>query len=170
MADETKREAADAPTPKPIKRRKATLDDIKPVFLDVIIEDSEENEDGELEAVELEFRMKVPSFFRWNQIGAEVPDPSPATVGADKNGRPLYDYNAWGYKTALNDAINERNIRRLAEALVEPVIPGDSLPDKANWIKDNMPPGIVSQLATLLVAAAAKGGEARIKTRADSFQ
>ncbi len=157
------------PTPKPIKRRKATLDDIKPVFLDVEIEDTELNDDGEPEPVILEYRMKVPAFFRWNQIGNEVPDPAMETVGADKQGKPIYDTNSWRYRTAQNDAFNERNIRRLAEALVEPEIPGDSLPDKAQWIKENMQPGTVSQLYALLVSAASKG-EARIVSRANNFQ
>lgn len=157
-------------TPKPIKRRKATLDDIKPVYLDVIIEDSEENEDGEVEPVELEFRMKVPSFFRWNQIGAEVVDPPMETIGADKNNRPIYDTNSPRYRSALNDAANERHIRRLAEALEVPAIPGESLAEKARFIQDNMPPGIVQNLCGLLNVAAAKGGEARISSRANSFQ
>lgn len=161
MADEEK---------KPIRRRKATLDDIKPVYLDVIIEDSEENEDGEVEPVELEFRMKVPSFVRWNQIGAEVADPTPTPGGFDKQGRPIFDTNNWGYRTALTDAFNERNVRRLAEALQEPAIPGVSLVEKAQYLKDNMALGIIQRLCMLLTEAAAKGGEARIASRANSFQ
>lgn len=161
MADEAK---------KPIKRRKATLDDMKPVYLDIEIEDTEENEDGETEPVLLEFRLKVPSFFRWNQIGNEVPDPTPTPSGFDKQGRPIFDTNNWVYRAALNDAANERNVRRLAEGLVEPAIPGESLADKSQFIKDNMPPGIVTQLCGLLIVAAAKGGEARIASRANSFQ
>lgn len=160
MADEEK---------KPIRRRKATLDDIKPVILDVEIEDAEENEDGELEPIILEFKLKVPSFSRWNAIGGEVADPTPTPGGFDKQGRPIFDTNNWGYRTALNDAANERNVRRLAEAMLEPAIPGDSLPDKAQFLKENMAPGIISQLCTLLVSAAAKGGEARIASRANNF-
>ena len=166
MVDELEKVAEDAPTPKPIKRRKATADDIKPVFLNVEIEDVEE--DGE--PVILEYSMKVPAFMRWNQIGAEVPDPPLATIGIDATTkRPLYDTTSWTYRNALNDAFNERNIRRLAEALLDPMIPGDSLIDKATWIKENMSPGTVFQLCTLLSAAAAKG-EARIASRANNFQ
>jgi hypothetical protein len=152
--------------PKPEKkRRKATLEDLKPAVM--VIEVDDVDEDGE--PIALEFTLKTLSFFTYNSLGAQVADPSLATIGMDKNGKPLYDTNSWQYRVGLNDAANERMVRRLAAALIEPEIPGNDIPEKAQWIKDTMSPGIVNQLA-ILMATAANRGEARIANRADNFQ
>lgn len=162
MADEN--EVIEHPKPEK-KRRKATLADLKPALM--VIEVDDVDEDGE--PIALEFTLKALSVFQYNSIGMQVPDPSPATIGADpKTKRPIYDTTSWEYRTGLNEAANERMVRRLAEALVEPAIPGDDLPAKAQWIQQNMTPGIVNQLAVLM-ASAANRGEARIANRADNF-
>ena len=162
MADEN--EVIEQPKPEK-KRRKATLADLKPAL--IIVEVDDVDEDGE--PIALEFTLKALSVFQYNSIGMQVPDPSPATIGADpKTKRPIYDTTSWEYRTGLNEAANERMVRRLAEALVEPAIPGDDLPAKAQWIQQNMTPGIVNQLAVLM-ASAANRGEARIANRADNF-
>lgn len=163
MADEN--EVIEQPKPEK-KRRKATLADLKPALM--IIEVDDVDEYGE--PIALEFTLKALSVFQYNSIGMQVPDPSPATVGVDpKTKRPIYDTTSWEYRTGLNEAANERMVRRLAEAMVEPAIPGDDLSSKAQWIQQNMTPGIVNQLAVLM-AQAANRGEARIANRADNFQ
>lgn len=147
------------------KRRKATLDDMKPSFLVIEIDDTDE--DGE--PIIIEFKMKVLSYFRFNEIGKLVNDPSPATVGADKQGRPIFDTSSADFRNRLNDAANERSILRLAESLVDPVIPGDTLQAQSAWIKENMPTAIVQTLIYAMGSTLTRG-EARIKSRADSFQ
>lgn len=150
---------------KPKKRRKATLDDVKPSFL--IVEMDDVDEDGEL--VVIEFKMRVLSYFRFNEIGKMVNDPTPEAMGVDGNKRPIFDTNSADFRNKLNDAASERSILRLAESLVEPEIPGDTLQEKAAWMKDNMPTAIVSQLINAMGSTLMRG-EARIKSRADSFQ
>jgi hypothetical protein len=163
MADEN--EVIEQPKPEK-KRRKATLADLKPAL--ILVEVDDVDEDGE--PIALEFTLKALSVFQYNSIGVQVPDPSPDTIGIDpKTKRPLLDTNSWDYRTKLNQAANERMMRRLAEALVEPAIPGGDLAAKSAWIQDNMTPGIVNQLA-ILMASAANRGEARIANRADNFQ
>lgn len=157
MADEEK---------KPIKRRKATLDDVKPSFLVVEMDDVDE----EGEPIVIEFKLKVLSYFRFNEIGKMVLDPSPVTVGVEPGSKkPIYDTTSADYRNKINDAAGERSILRLAESLVEPEIPGDDLREKSTWIKDNMPTAIVQQLIYAMSSTLIRG-EARIKTRADSFQ
>lgn len=151
---------------KPKKRRKATLADVKPSFL--IVEMDDVDEDGE--PIVIEFKMRVLSYFRFNEIGKMVNDPSPATIGIDPSTkRPLFDTNSADFRNRLNDAANERSILRLAESLVEPEIPGDTLQEKTAWMKDNMPTAIVQQLIYAMGSTLTRG-EARIKARADSFQ
>lgn len=154
------------PTPAPEKkRRKATLDDLKPTLMTIEIEDVDE--DGE--PVILEFIMKALSYFRYNQINAEVIDPAPSTMGVGPDKRPIFDTNDPGYRLRLNEAASERTIRRLAEALVEPKIPGSTPADKAAWMKENMPTAIVNQLAAVEWSTLARG-QARIANRANTFQ
>lgn len=148
------------------KRRKATLADLKPIT--TIVEIDDVDEDGE--PVTLEFTLKSLSLFQYNNIGMQVADPDPDTVGIDpKTKRQIYDTNSWKYRTGLNNASNERMVRRLAASLIEPEIPGDDVATKAAWIQENMSPGIVNQLA-LLMTQSANRGEARIANRADTFQ
>ncbi len=163
MAEEN--EVIEQPKPEK-KRRKATLADLKPALIIVEVEDVDESGDP----VVLEFTLKALSVFEYNEIGKQVADPSPPAMGIDaKTKRPLFDTNDWTYRTRLNEAANERMMRRLGEALVEPKIPGDSAADKADWIKNNMTPGITGQLS-ILAANASNRGEARIANRADNFQ
>lgn len=151
---------------KPKKRRKATLDDMKPSFL--VVEMDDVDEDGE--PVVIEFKLKVLSYFRFNEIGKMVNDPSPSTMGIDASTkRPIFDTNSADFRNKLNDAASERSILRLAESLVDPEIPGDTLPEKSAWMKENMPTAIVSQLINAMGSTLIRG-EARIKSRADSFQ
>lgn len=147
------------------KRRKATLDDVKPSFL--VVEMDDVDEDGE--PVVIEFKLKVLSYFRFNEIGKMVVDPSPVPMGVDDNKRPIFDTNSADFRNKLNDAASERSILRLAESLVEPEIPGDTLQDKSAWMKENMPTAIVSALVNAMGSTLSRG-EARIKSRADSFQ
>jgi hypothetical protein len=90
-------------------------------------------------------------------------------MGVDGNKKPIFDTNSADFRNKLNDAANERLILRLAESLVEPEIPGDTLQDKAIWMKDNMPTAIIGALNNAMGSTLVRG-EARIKTRADSFQ
>lgn len=151
--------------PKQKKRRKATLADVKPSFLTVEMDDIDD--DGE--QIVIEFKMRVLSYFRFNEIGKMVIDPSPVPMGVDGNKRPIFDTNSADFRNKLNDAANERSILRLAESLIEPEIPGDTLQDKSAWMKENMPTAIVSQLIMAMGSTLTRG-EARIKSRADSFQ
>lgn len=163
MADEN--EVIEQPKPEK-KRRKATLADLKPALM--VIEVDDVDEDGE--PIALEFTLKALSLFQYNSIGAQVPDPDPATIGVDpKTKRPIFDTNSSDFRTKQNTAANERNVRRLAAALIEPAIPGDDLAAKSMWIQENMTPGIVNQLA-LLMNQSSHRGEARIANRADNFQ
>lgn len=147
------------------KRRKATLEDMKPSFLIVEIDDVDE--DGE--PVVIEFKMRVLTYFRFNEVGKMVVDPSPEPMGVDGNKRPLFNTNDATFRSKLNDAANERSIMRLAESMVEPEIPGDTLQEKSTWIKENMPTAIVQALINAMGSTLVRG-EARIKNRADSFQ
>ena len=163
MAEEI--EVIDPPKPEK-KRRKATLADLKPAL--IIVEVDDVDEDGE--PVALEFTLKALSLFQYNNIGAQVPDPDPATMGVDpKTKRPIFDTNSADFRLKQNQAANERMVRRLAAALVEPAIPGENEADKSRWIQDNMTPGIVNQLA-FLMGQVSNRGEARIANRADNFQ
>lgn len=166
--------------PQPVpekKRRKAKLDDLKPALITVEVEDVDTDEDGNAVLDEdgnpvpviLEFTMRTLSYFRYNQINAEVIDPSPATMGVGADKRPIFDTNDAGYRQRLNEAAAERTIRRLAEALVDPVIPGNTAQEKAQWMKDNMPTALVNQLAAVEWSTLARG-QARIANRANSFQ
>ncbi len=152
--------------PKSKKRRKATLADMQPSFL--VVEMDDVDDDGE--PVTIEFKMRVLSYFRFNEIGKMVTDPTPETMGIDATTkRPLFDTNSASFRNKLNDAANERSIMRLADSMVEPEIPGDSLQEKSTWIKDNMPTAIVQALINAMGSTLVRG-EARIKSRADSFQ
>lgn len=152
--------------PKPKKRRKATLDDLKPSFLTVELDDVDE--DGE--PIVIEFTMKVLSYFRFNEIGKMVKDPTPETMGVDPSTkRPLFDTNSEAYRTRQNDVSNERIVLRLAESLVDPVIPGDTLQDKAEWMKNNISTAIIAQL-NMAMGSTLVRGEARIANRAATFQ
>ena len=146
------------------RRRTATLDDLKPVIHIVEIDDV----DFDGEPVTLVFKMRSLTYFRYYEIGGSVIDPAPATIGVDRNGRPIFDTQSDEYRNKLNVSSNLRGLKRLAEALIEPEVPGTSLDEKAAWLQENIPVGIVTALIMAL-GATISGGEARIANRANSF-
>jgi hypothetical protein len=139
----------------------ATLDDLKPATIKAEIEVG----DGGYVLMEL----NALTYFRFNKIGLEVADPAPPIGGIDpKTKRPMPDYNDPGYKARLAEAGMRRTLRRIAAAIAKPLIPGESLDEKEEWVRENVSASVVNQLSTL-VSAAALRGEARIVDRASRF-
>lgn len=150
-----------APTEAPAKPHVTvtSLADVESVDIVVEVEDND--------AI-LTFPMRLLSHFEWMDIGLQVPNPVPPTMGVDKQGRPLFDRNNPTFKAEVDRAELERNYRRLAESL-KIDIPGNSLVEKAETLKRSLNFNVCRQLIGAMIGKAAEGMW-RVQERADSFQ
>lgn len=150
MTDETK----------PIDVQLATLDDLSPTLLNVIIE----LEDGR----EALMRLKTLSSFRIAAIQATIALPAPPQSGFDKVAQPVYNYHDASYQNAYVEVQIKRNLLVLAHMIQEPAIPGETEAEKLAWMEEHISPAIQDQLLRLIKVINSKG-EARIYHRASTF-
>lgn len=140
-----------APTEAPAKalphRAITALTDVDTVEINVEVEDN-----GEI----LTFPMRLLSHFEWMDIGLQVPHPKPPVMGADKQGRPIFDFNDAGHKANVDRAELERNYRRLAASL-KIDIPGSTLAEQAEVLKTRLSFNVCRQLIGAMVGKAAEG-------------
>jgi hypothetical protein len=111
--------------------------------------------------------MRTLTYFEWQEIGLQVPTPTPPIMGVNKQGSPQYDRNNPDYIATLQRAENERTYRRLARSL-KIVVPGETDAEKADALKRTLDTNVTRQLVALLLKFAVEG-EARIAARADTF-
>jgi hypothetical protein len=150
-----------------------TLEDLKRPNLPVTIE----LPNGEGGVTAYQFPLKIPSFFRIQEVMASVIDPVPPLDGAmpykRENGsvRPQYDYNNPDYLAAKQLKWSERNHRLLLEAWDQEKLPlpGNNDAEKLRYLMYDVDPLIVRQLIEILTEYAMKG-RASIDYRASSFR
>jgi hypothetical protein len=115
-------------------------------------------------------RAQLPSYHEFQQIGLEVPEPSvPYTRILNQQAAPNPDDPH--YIAARADALQQRQLRRLVQALVRggEDLPGATLAEQTDWFIAHADAGLVHALLTFFNQATL-GGRARIEARADTFQ
>ena len=110
--------------------------------------------------------MRTLSFARWQAIGYSVPDPLPPILNAKADGTVTYDWNNADYRRALNDASNQRALRRLVE-MIAIDIPGDNEAAKVAYL-EGLDNGVLAALVGAM-GRLAQGGKHELKARAATF-
>lgn len=142
----------------------ATLDDLTPPDLTVILVINEKRK---------KLPLKMPSFFRVQEIFAGVPDPMPP-FDLKKNDAGVvvkdYQYNDPVYINQRMMAVHERNIRLVLDSWRQDKlpIPGADNAAKIEWLKSTLTVAVMSQLVDVMTKVAGKG-EAQIEYRAETF-
>ncbi len=132
------------------------LEDLQPLRVEVEIEQP----GGDVLVVPL----RLLTYARWNRIGREVKTPSPPMTGVDPTTkRPLYDTNNPDYLSAVAEAGEERNYRRLLAALDLP-IEGATVDAQIASLREMVDAGVMRQLLDFLGRAVVEG-EAAISGR-----
>jgi hypothetical protein len=135
-----------------------TFDDVDTVDLNIEIEDN---------GVVYTFPMRLLSHAEYIKIGYEIPQTVPPIMGADKQGRPVYDRNNPDYQAQIDWAERQRNYRRLAASL-KIDIPGDTLAEKADMIQSRWNFNVCNQLLGAMMNKAVEG-QWRVQQRAETF-
>lgn len=115
--------------------------------------------------------LRLMTWHEWSSIGEAVRDPAIPNDRRDSNGNAQPNPYSMKYQAELAEAREERQYRRLAFALKGGGndIPGETLEEQAEAIREVIEVGIATALI-LLLGKMASEGQARILTRADSFQ
>lgn len=116
--------------------------------------------------------MKLIPQYRMMQLNAMIPAaPLPAPTDAVKKADGTIDwkinYNDPTYIAASNEVWFKRNCLNLAEMVLLP-IPGDTLEDRAQYIREKFDPLVTDQLVSV-VGMQREKVKARILTRAETF-
>lgn len=116
--------------------------------------------------------LRLLSWHEWTAIGTAVHDPAMPNNRRDASGNNgLPNPFDMKYQAEKAEADEERAYRRLAKALKGGGndIPGETLEDQAEAIREVIEVGIANALLTLLGKMASEG-KARVLERAESFQ
>jgi hypothetical protein len=135
-----------------------SLDDLAPDPINVEIE-----QNGRIKVIPL----REIGNYEFVKLGYEVPNPVPPTMGVDKNGRPLLDFNDPTSLRARADAEMERGYVRLL-AMLAIDIPGETKAEQLAALKKSITPGVMRQLMDALNKLLGEG-DARIVGRAETF-
>lgn len=148
-----------AAPPKP-PAQVATLSDLECALITVEVELS----DG----VPLLVPCKLIPQFRMIQLGNMIPGATAPVVDYKSGGIPVYNYADPAYIAAALEINFKRNCLRLAEMIQMP-IPGETLQERADYIRDHFDPRVTEGLAGVISSQVEKA-KARIITRAETFQ
>lgn len=125
------------------------------------------------DSAEVTVPMKLLPQYRMMQLSAMIPNaplPQPTdAAGKNPDGsvKWIYNYNDPVYVAAANEVYFKRNCLILAE-MVQLTIPGDSLQERADYIREHFDPLVTDQL-TSVVSIQREKVKARIITRAETF-
>lgn len=104
---------------------------------------------------------------QWLEVGHAVPPPTPPIMGADSNGKPLYDWNNPDYRRALDEANVRRSYARLI-AFLDVEVPGATLDEQIDALEAHLSAGDIQAL-TAAIGRLYEGEEARIAARGATF-
>lgn len=107
------------------------------------------------------------SWSEYLKIGYEVDEPKPPVTGANSRGK-IYDYADQGYLKEVQDAREERALRRVAAAL-RIDIPGKTLADKAAALRETLDFRVANALL-MWMQTFGKAMEERVAERAETFR
>ena len=144
--------------PKP-KRRITAL--AEPILEEIIIEIPMAEET-------LEFSARKMSYARWMDIDRMVTNPPQPINGVTRDGKPNYNPQDSTYQAALHKAAQQRDLMHLAEFLTLDWV-SDDLAERAAWLGDNLPAGVVSGLLSKMFSLNNEGIRA-VVDRAGGFQ
>jgi len=111
--------------------------------------------------------MKLIPQFRMMQLNAMIPSAIAPIVDYKAADKPVYNYNDPAYVAAANEVYFKRNCLNLAEMVLMP-IPGDTLEERATYIREKFDPLVTDQLVSV-VGIQREKVKARIITRAETF-
>lgn len=137
MADETN--GTEEVQSKP-KRKITALSDFRSLEFDAEITLADEI---------IEIPCKMLTYARYQQIGRMVATPAAPLNGADRNGRPIRNYDDPTWLAQRADAEDKRTFLRIAE-MVQLPIDGKTLEEKAEKLQEILEPAIVIGLARVL--------------------
>jgi hypothetical protein len=120
-----------------------------------------------MESETLEFPARKMSYSRWMEIERTVPNPPQPINGVTRDGRPNYNPQDAGYIAALQKATQQRDLLHLAEFL-QLDWPSDDLTERAAWLGDNLPAGVVAGLLNKMFSLNNEGVRA-VAERAATF-
>lgn len=154
MTDITPTETPKTPT------QMATLDDLECATITVEIELADE--------ARVILPMKMIPQFRMMQLSAMIPSATPPQpIDFISGGRPVYNYNDPAYIASVNEVTFKRSALMLAE-MVCIDIPGNTLEEKALYIREKFDPLVTDQLIAVISERREKA-KARVVTRAETF-
>lgn len=142
-----------------VKPRVASLEDLKPAIVNVEVE----REDGEI----VLYPIRMPTYFELLDMESKTPPPEAPIIGAQKDGRPLRNFNDPGFLASWNKVLARRNVLTLAKCL-QLDIPGGAIEEKADWLEQHIDARVMRQLAGI-IDSVLRTGEARVETRANTF-
>jgi len=121
----------------------------------------------------LEFEMRRLSHNEWlsyeREPFVEKIIPPQVAVAPNKQGRRMiFDYEHPDYKAKTAEQANRVVLLRVAAALITEV-PGKDIPDKADWLSENAPIGLVGNLYRVLALESVNLG-VELEVEADTFQ
>lgn len=150
-------EQAIAKVPEP--PQKAILSDLECATITVVITLADDNE--------VTVPMKMIPQYRMMQLSAMIPSAVPPLVDYAAGGKPVYNYNDAVFVAAVGKVNFERSCLMLAE-MVKLDIPGETLEEKAAYIRETFDPIVTDQLVSVISERREKA-KARIITRAETF-
>ena len=114
--------------------------------------------------------MRIPvrelGYKEWIAAEREAPMPAPIVIGADSNGRPLYNDKDPAYKQARAEALERRVYLRMSKAL-KIDIPGDTVDEQIDYVA-NLPAEIFATISVYMNQMH-QVRTAEVKARAESF-
>lgn len=142
----------------------ATLDDLTPADLNVILE---------IDDRRVRLPLKMPSFFRIQEIFGSVINPAPPfEFKKDKDGelQKEFIFADPTYLQQVTMCNHERNYRLILDCWRQDklAIPGSTHDEKITWLKSNLSVTVVNQLVDIITQVGGKG-KAVIETRAATF-
>lgn len=137
----------------------AKLDDLEVATINMVITLADNSE--------VTLPMKMIPRFKMLQLTASIPDPEPPLIDYGKGGVPIYNRNDATYLAGCEQASFKRNSILIAEmVLIE--LPGETLEQKAEYIRDKFDPLVTEQIVLALKLQQEKA-KARIISRAATF-
>lgn len=146
---------------KPVETpQKATLADLECAMITVVIQLADDTE--------VTVPVKMIPQYRMMQLSAMIPSALPPVVDIQHGTqKPVYNYNDPAFVAQVGEVQFKRNCLMLAE-MVKIDIPGETLDDKALYIRENFDPIVTDQLVNV-VGERREKAKARIVTRAETF-
>lgn len=152
-------EIVPTPADAPKTPQTATLSDLECATITVVVTLADDAE------VTIPVRM-IPQY-RMMQLSAMIPSAVPPLVDYASGGKPIYNYADSVFVAAVGEVTFKRNCLMLAE-MVQMQLPGDTLEDKATYIREKFDPLVTDQLVSV-VGMQREKVKARIITRAETF-